>query len=306
MLKKLLKAVTMFTLLVGCYFVYVHAFAVVVDQLRANRRRKDDVSHRTFEFQTAKPSPMRASAFGRDHWSAANDLAYRYYNAERGFWMYAKQVWRIVEENGVKYDGKRVRMAPFALISISSDGKNTKTIVSDEAIFDLNEPLSLSVNPDGEPLKIKHAWIERNVLIRDDRSTPNDPSDDMRVVEAHRHRIRRADAENRQCIRRRHSRSGNHDQRYRDGDQAPVHGPGAWLVIGRIPGRGIRDPEAERPRRDARCRQIGHSPRLISGLTKCGHQEPGWRSVGLHTRSEAGRDRAGRTEPTPLDVRCDG
>jgi len=180
-LNKLLKAVTMFTLLVGCYFVYVHAFAVVVEQLRANRRSEGTMFPTHDSNSKLEAIAHAGSAFGRDHWSAANDLAYRYYNAERGFWMYAKQVWRIVEENGVKYDGKRVRMAPFALISISRDGKNTKTIVSDEAIFDLNEPLSLSVNPEGEPLKIKHAWIERNVLIRDDRGTPNDPSDDMKV-----------------------------------------------------------------------------------------------------------------------------
>ncbi|HKI19349.1 MAG TPA: hypothetical protein VKA15_15790, partial [Isosphaeraceae bacterium] len=181
MLKKLFKAVTMFTLLMGCYFVYVHAFAVIVDQLRASRR-SDGMMFPTHDSNSRLEAIAHAgSAFGWDHWSAVNDLAYRYYNAERGFWMYAKQVWRIVEENGVKYDGKRVRMAPFALISISRDGKKTETIVSDEAIFDLNEPLSLTVNPEGEPLKIKHAWIERNVLIRDDRGTPNDPSDDMKV-----------------------------------------------------------------------------------------------------------------------------
>jgi len=180
-LKKLFKAVTMFTLLMGCYFVYVHAFAVIVDQLRASRR-SDGMMFPTHDSNSRLEAIAHAgSAFGWDHWSAVNDLAYRYYNAERGFWMYAKQVWRIVEENGVKYDGKRVRMAPFALISISRDGKKTETIVSDEAIFDLNEPLSLTVNPEGEPLKIKHAWIERNVLIRDDRGTPNDPSDDMKV-----------------------------------------------------------------------------------------------------------------------------
>jgi hypothetical protein len=181
-LKKLLKAGTAFTLLMGCYFVYFHAFAVVVDHLRA-KGRAEGIMFPTHDSNSKLEAIAHASsAFGPDHWSAANDLAYRYYNAERGFWMYAKQVWRIVEENGVKYDGKRVRMAPFALISISRDGKNTKTVVSDEAIFDLNEPLGLSANADGEPLKIKHAWIERNVLIRDDRSTPDDPSDDMRVL----------------------------------------------------------------------------------------------------------------------------
>jgi hypothetical protein len=181
-LKKLLKAVTAFTLLLGCYFVYIHAFAVVVEQLRSTRRA-EGIKFLPHDSNSKLEAIAHARlAFGDDHWSATNDLAYRYYNAERGFWMYAKQVWRIVEENGVKYDGKRIRMAPFALIAISGDGKNTKTIVSDEAIFDLSEPLGLGVNPDGEPLKIKHAWIERNVQIRDDRNTPNDPSDDMRVL----------------------------------------------------------------------------------------------------------------------------
>ena len=38
MLKKLFKAVTTLTLLVGCYFGYVHVFAIVVEQFRAIRR----------------------------------------------------------------------------------------------------------------------------------------------------------------------------------------------------------------------------------------------------------------------------
>ena len=81
----------------------------------------------------------------------------------------------------MRYDGKRMRLTPFALIMKSSDGKNTKTITSDRAVFDLNEPLSFNVNPDGEPLKIKHAHLEPNVEIRDDKGTPSDPSDDMRI-----------------------------------------------------------------------------------------------------------------------------
>jgi hypothetical protein len=179
--KKLLKAVTAFTLLVGCYLVYFHGFALIVEQLRANRRTVGLMFTPHPSNSKLEAIAHAQAAFGSKHWSAADDLAYRYYNAERGFWMYAKQVWRIVEENGVKFDGKRVRMAPFALITISHDGKNTKTVVSDEAVFDLNEPLGLGANPAGEPLKIKHAWIERNVMIRDDRSTPSDPTDDMKI-----------------------------------------------------------------------------------------------------------------------------
>jgi hypothetical protein len=180
-LKKLLKAVTTFTLLVGCYFGYVRVFAILVEQLRATSS-PDKIMFRVHDSKSKLESiAFAASAFGRDHWSTADDLAYRYYNAERGFWMYAQEWERIVEENGVRYDGKRMRLRPFALIMKSRDGKNTKTITSDVAVFDLNEPLSFNVSSSGEPLKIKHAHLEPNVEVRDDKSTPDDPTDDMKV-----------------------------------------------------------------------------------------------------------------------------
>ena len=119
--------------------------------------------------------------FGDKHWTAQDDLTYRYYNAERGYWIYAKDYERIEEENGVRYGGKRIRFKPFALISKSRDGKNTKTITSDVAVFDLNEPLSLNPHANAEPLKIKHAHLEPNVCIRDDKGTPSDPADDMNI-----------------------------------------------------------------------------------------------------------------------------
>ncbi len=181
MLKRLLNAVMTFALLSGCYFVYVRAFAVVVEQLRATKK-----SERTMLVARDSRSKVEAiaiakRALGPNHWSGDRDLAYRYYNAERGFWMYAKQVTRVDEEEGVRYDGKRLRMAPFALITRSRDGRVTKTIVSDEAVFDLSESLSLNVSSEGESLKIKHARIEKNVLIRDDHGTPGLLDDDMTI-----------------------------------------------------------------------------------------------------------------------------
>ena len=98
-----------------------------------------------------------------------------------GYWIYAQEWKKIEEEDGVRYDGKRMRLKPFAMIIKSSDGKNTKMITSDRAVFDLSEPLGFNVNSDGEPLKIKHAHLEPNVEIRDDKGTPDDPSDDMRI-----------------------------------------------------------------------------------------------------------------------------
>ena len=98
MLKKFFKAVTTLILLVGCYFGYVHVFAIVVEQFRATRHPKPSFSRSTTRSRSWKRSRYAKAAFGPDHWSAAEDLAYRYYNAERGFWIYAKEWERIVEE----------------------------------------------------------------------------------------------------------------------------------------------------------------------------------------------------------------
>jgi hypothetical protein len=180
-LKQFFKALTTLTLLVGCYFGYIHVFATVVSALRTGRLA--DPATIVGRDSTSKRQSINyaKASFGIGHWSTAADLGYRYYNAERGFWMYARAYERIVEENGVRYDGKRIKLRPFALITKSHDGKNTKTITGDLAILDMSEPLGLNLNPNGESPKIKHARLEGNVWVHDDKNTPNDPSDDMKV-----------------------------------------------------------------------------------------------------------------------------
>jgi hypothetical protein len=178
--KKIFKAVTASILLLGCYLGYVRAFAVVVEQFRATRRIDMNAFVRSHSKSKREAIDLARSHFGPHHWSADEELMFRYYNSEQGFWMYAKEVVRVVEQDGVRYDGKRVTMAPFALIWLSPDGKSAKTILSDRAVFDLNEPLSMNLNPGGNALKIKHAWIQENVLIRDNHGT-QDPADDMNI-----------------------------------------------------------------------------------------------------------------------------
>ena len=116
------------------------------------------------------------------HWATKRDLNFRYYNAERGYWMYAEELEQVQEENGVRYDGKRIRLSPFLMISTSHDGKKTDTITSDRAIIDLNQPLGFIAGPNEEPLKVKHVRLEPNVVIRDNKGTPNDPKDDMTIA----------------------------------------------------------------------------------------------------------------------------
>ena len=115
------------------------------------------------------------------HWATRPDLNFRYYNAERGYWMYAQELEQVQEENGVHYGGKRIRLTPFVAISTSRDGKNTKIITSDRAVIDLNQPLGFGPGPDGETLKVKHVRLEPNVEICDNKGTPDDPTDDMKI-----------------------------------------------------------------------------------------------------------------------------
>ena len=115
------------------------------------------------------------------HWATKNDLNFRYYNAERGYWMYAQDLEQVTEENGVRYDGKRIRLSPFLAISASHDGKKIYVITADRAVIDLNQPLGFGSGPDGETLKVKHIRLEPNVVICDNKGTPNDLTDDMKI-----------------------------------------------------------------------------------------------------------------------------
>jgi hypothetical protein len=178
-LKKLLKLVTVFTLLVGCYLGYVRAFAALVTHLTA-ARRIDDIAFTVRDSRSKKEAVVRArEAFGPKHWTADDELQLRYYNSERGFWMYSQKETRVMEEDGVKYDGRRIKLKPAAIVWRARDGSSTKTAISDEAIIDFNQPLSFNVKPGAEPIVVKYARLLGNVLIRDDRGTPADQSDDL-------------------------------------------------------------------------------------------------------------------------------
>ena len=116
MLRKLLKLVTVLTLLVGCYLGYVRAFTVVVTHLTA-ARKVDDVPFIVHDSKSKQEAILHArEAFGPKHWTADDDLQLRYYNSERGFWMYSQNDERVIEEDGVRYDGKRIKLRPAAII----------------------------------------------------------------------------------------------------------------------------------------------------------------------------------------------
>ena len=181
MLKNLLKVVTTSTLLFGCYLGYVRAFNLVVRQFQADRRTDITIFHSRDSRSKQHAQDLARLAFGEKHWTVTSDQPYAYYSSEHRFWMYALQYEEIKEENGVRYDGKRLRMKPFAMIWTSGDGKKIQRLTADSATLDLNQPIGLGNKQTSEGVKVLHAHIEGDVRIRDDRGTPVVLTDDMNV-----------------------------------------------------------------------------------------------------------------------------
>ena len=146
-LKKIFKAATVFSLLVGCHLGYLQLFAIVVYHMTTTRHTKRPSDEKIW---VPRPSDSKEHSIRLakevmppGHWATGKDLNFRYYSGERGYWMYAQDMEQIQEENGVRYDGKRLRLKPFLVISKSRDGKKVQTITSDRAIIDLNQALEL-------------------------------------------------------------------------------------------------------------------------------------------------------------------
>ncbi len=67
-----------------------------------------------------------------------------------------------------------MEITPFAMISVSKDGKSHKTVTSDKAIITFNQPYGL-LKKTTEPQRVTHAELIGNVRIRDDKGTPDNP-----------------------------------------------------------------------------------------------------------------------------------
>src|SRR3954453_13679998 len=105
--KKALQVVTTFGVLLASYAGYVRIFAIIaagigpVAQPTTPWLRKESTTQQ-------EATRTAGEAFGPGHWSADKALPVRYYNHERGYWMYAKDYERLNE-------GKQLRFRPFAI-----------------------------------------------------------------------------------------------------------------------------------------------------------------------------------------------
>jgi hypothetical protein len=172
-IKKLFKIAITFGVLLTAYAGYVRLFAIVAERAALSWPRA--VQLLPTASKTMKEAiALAARANGADDWSAKRDLQVRYYNRERGYWMYAREYERL-------NDGKQLRFRPFCLITESRGKPDLKIVTSDEAIIDLDQPMGLAVNkPGSKPLRVIHAQLTGNVRIRDDKGTA-DKADDLHI-----------------------------------------------------------------------------------------------------------------------------
>jgi len=176
-LKKLFKMATVLGLLAASHAAYVRTFDHVVERLRSTQQvdETDFAVHDSETKTLVKETAERV--FGPDSWTNSDDLL-RYVSPEKGVILFAAEFSRPVESGGVKFDGKRIEVTPAAVVLRSPKGGSTRTMTSESATIDFNKPFGL--NPgDTEPLTVRYARLERNVMLRDDRGTPDDPSDDL-------------------------------------------------------------------------------------------------------------------------------
>lgn len=173
MLKTLVKAITAFSLLVGTYLGYTHAFAVASTWVQVSHVKPIQArSSHQLSASAREATALAELSFGKDHWTVKAPI--RYYVSERGYWMYAESYKRAE-------DGKQLIFEPFAIIWHSKDGKSLKTATSDKATLDFNRSIDI-VKPGAGDAHVVRAEIAGHVQLRDDKGTPQNGTDDLMVT----------------------------------------------------------------------------------------------------------------------------
>lgn len=175
MFKKAFQVALAFGVLAAGYAAYVRGFAMVAGAV-GQASQSSPLTGKTSKSRTGRlATKLAVQCFGPGYWATAEDLQIRIYNAERKFWLYAREYKR-------SKDGRRLEFTPLAVIWQSSDGRSFKTATSDRATFDLDQPLGLAPKPGTSGnMRVVHARMEGDVRLRDDKGTP-DPRDDLRIT----------------------------------------------------------------------------------------------------------------------------
>lgn len=178
MLKKLFKTVTVLGLLAVAHLAYARGFDLLVSRLRDARAVGETPFAANDSATKIMVKRMAAESFGAEHWTVGDDV-FNYLVPSKGLALFTTHLERPTERDGVKFDGKRIEVSPAAVVLQSPRGGSRRTLTSQRADIDLNKPFSLDLKPNTEPVSVDRAVLERDVLFRDDRGTPADPSDDI-------------------------------------------------------------------------------------------------------------------------------
>ena len=208
-------------LLIGAYLGYVRAFAVVVSRLTAARKVDDfKFAHARFpepkRGHQAGPRVLRSTITGRP-WRICNYVITTA-SADSGCTRSTTSGSSRKTASAMTASGSGSLPPPSS--GKRKDGSSTKTVTAEVATIDFNQPLSLNVKPDSEPIVVKYARLERNVMIRDDKGTPDDTERRHDHRPDHLCRLRRRQAADPQRLRGAHRRSRHADHRHRHADPA--------------------------------------------------------------------------------------
>ena len=164
-------------LMIAGFVGYGRAFDVVAARLRPPQKRRVELDLRPSTSVSARRAAGLAErVFGKHHWTGGSNVT-RYYNVERGYWMY----WGSLDFPEDR-DRKRITFEPFAVIWESDDDGRLQVLSGDRALVDFDQPFNLFGG--GSKPSVVHAKIEgidEPVLIIDDKGTAADPADDLVV-----------------------------------------------------------------------------------------------------------------------------
>ncbi len=166
-LKRTFLTVLVATCLTGGYLGYVRAFRLFADQYHAfdpfTILGTDSKSSR----ETAR---LAQEAFGGTHWTTTSDQLKTFYDHQDGYVIFFQNSERQRDDGGESW-----RLTPFAAIWKASDD-SLKTLTSDEATVFFDR--SMKTTSSG---RIVEAIVESQVEIRDNKGTPDNLEDDLRI-----------------------------------------------------------------------------------------------------------------------------
>ena len=177
MVKKTLQIAATVGVLLAGYAGYVRGFAILAARFKPHDGSEGPtVGADLIESVTTRQArELAEQEFGKGHWT--NDpkkLGLQFIDVQRGYWFYAEKYER-------KEEGKKVEFFPFAVVSMSRDGRKRQTITGKRAILEFDEPFNLTKpGANGKASRVVHARIIDDVVITDNKGTAT-KADDLTV-----------------------------------------------------------------------------------------------------------------------------